>query len=100
VRTQGIVRRQLRRHPSCEYWVKPTLHVDGRQLREFVLGISLQFLAFPVQIGTFGVGLGADGNVLTCGHGHGARHETGDACDQDAFRFGTGRSNPQDQTRR
>jgi len=100
VRTQGIVRCQLRRNAGSECRVKPTRHIDGRQFREFVCGVSLQFLALPVQIGAFGVGLGADGNILTCGHGHGARHEAGDACDQDAFRFGTGRGNPQDQTRR
>ncbi len=49
-----------------------------------LFGIRGQFLAFPIQVGIFRVGLGTDGNVITLDHGHRARHQPSGTSNQNA----------------
>ena len=70
-----------RRHPARQRFVESALRVDGRQLASRVRARRLTPLAG--QTGILGIGLRLHRYVLARRHRHGARHQAGDAREQD-----------------
>ncbi len=62
---------------------KAPLHIDACQLAQLGVGLVPQLLHLPREIGPLGVRLGADRDIFTCGHRHGAGHQRRHAGQQD-----------------
>ena len=76
---------QLAGNLGGECRIQPALDVDGRQLSVLMLGILVQLLGLPGQIGAFGIRLRTDRYILAGRHRHGTSDKACDACDQDAL---------------
>jgi len=61
---------QLVRDLFRERGIQTTADVDCREFLVLTLIVSLEFLAFKIEVGRLNVGLGMDRYVLAGGHGH------------------------------
>jgi hypothetical protein len=97
---QGVLGHELCGYLSGEGGRQAASDVDCRELLLLGRATSGQLPPLPLQIGSLGVGLGADRDVFTGGHGHGTRHQPGNSRDQNGRAAGLGRRDPEHQTRR
>jgi hypothetical protein len=79
MRRKGILFHKLIRNARSEFVFKTPLHVDSGKFSPLEFKIFAELVAFARQVGTFGIRLGADGNILASGHRHGAPRKAGDS---------------------
>jgi hypothetical protein len=98
VGAQGVVGHELIRNLDGEGAIETAAHVDPSQLSSLSLGGSCELAALARQVGALGIGLGADRDILTSGHGKGPGGETSDRSEQNGAPAGSSRCDPDDQT--
>jgi hypothetical protein len=80
--------------------IEAAFDVDRCQFRKLGGRLGLDFPAFAGEVGSFGVGLGTDRDLLTRRHRHRPGDQPGYTRDQDAMAGCVGRRHPQDEARR
>ena len=78
VAAQGVVLHELGGHLPRQIFVEAALYVDVGEFQQFHFGVLAQFPGLDGQIGSLGIGLGTDRNVLPGRHGKGASSQGGD----------------------
>ena len=85
---------------ASKFGVESPRDIDGGQFGMFGFAIGGEFLAFPLEVGIFRIGLGTDGNIFPCGHGHRARDQAGHTGDEHTVAGGFGGGHTEDQAGR
>ena len=85
--TQRILGGERDRHLLRQIAGQTALTIDLGEFSELHFRFFRQFTAFPGKVGTFGVGLARDRDILTCGHRHRASYQSSHPGNQDRCLF-------------
>jgi hypothetical protein len=100
VRGQSVLGHQFTGDDMRGRVIYAALAIDPGELFLFAGKVCGQFGPLACQVGLFGIMLRTDRDMFARSHGHGARHQCRQRCNQDAGPRTAGRSDAEDQAGR